>query len=300
MNFNVVIAGAGVLGSQIAFHAAYSGIPVTVWLRSEESVKRAKARFIDLTAKYMKSIYAFKEGKLNYIGALYDMLPEYKESDYDSMVARVNNAGNFITFETDFNKAFVDKNFVIESITEDAKLKAEFYTKLNDVISDNAVITTNTSTFVPSDFVRFIKKPERFIAMHYANNIYLANIVEIMGSSVTNEDTKNTALDFADKLRMYPSIVNKETRGYILNSMLVPFIVSALTLWGSDVASPHDIDNTWRLSTSSKYGPFQIIDLVGANTVCAIASNMKRAEDDPVSIAVRRLKEMSKENKKFY
>ena len=298
----IMIAGGGVLGSQIAFQCAYAGLETTIWLRSEESVQRAKKKLEVLKESYSQTITACKYGKMTYLGALDAIETQIADADFESYQKKADNAMNNIRFETDLQKAASEQNFIIESILENLEMKKEFYRNLNRYVSEDAVIATNTSNFLPSDFKDLITKPERFIAVHFANNIWIANIAEIMGHSDTSEDTVQKATAFAVKINMIPSVIRKEQKGYILNSLLIPFLLSALKLWADEVASCKDIDNTWKLSTASKYGPFEIMDTVGINTVYAVvaASPLANQEGTVENLIAAKLKKMIESGSKFY
>lgn len=298
----IMIAGGGVLGSQIAFQCAYAGLETTIWLRSEESVQRTKKKLEALKESYSQTITACKYGKMTYLGALDAIETQIADADFESYQKKADNAMNNIRFETDLQKAASEQNFIIESISENLEMKKEFYRNLNRYVSEDAVIATNTSNFLPSDFKDLITKPERFIAVHFANNIWIANIAEIMGHSDTSEDTVQKATAFAVKINMIPSVIRKEQKGYILNSLLIPFLLSALKLWAGEVASCKDIDNTWKLSTASKYGPFEIMDTVGINTVYAVvaASPLANQEGTVENLIAAKLKKMIESGSKFY
>ena len=298
----IMIAGGGVLGSQIAFQCAYAGLETTIWLRSEESVQRTKKKLEALKESYSQTITACKYGKMTYLGALDAIETQIADADFESYQKKADNAMNNIRFETDLQKAASEQNFIIESISENLEMKKEFYRNLNRYVSEDAVIATNTSNFLPSDFKDLITKPERFIAVHFANNIWIANIAEIMGHSDTSEDTVQKATAFAVKINMIPSVIRKEQKGYILNSLLIPFLLSALKLWADEVASCKDIDNTWKLSTASKYGPFEIMDTVGINTVYAVvaASPLANQEGTVENLIAAKLKKMIESGSKFY
>ena len=298
----IMIAGGGVLGSQIAFQCAYAGLETTIWLRSADSVQRAKKKLEALKESYSQTIAACKYGKMNYLGALDTVGTPIAEADFDLYQSRVDAVMDNIIFETDMQKAVSGQSFIIESISENMDSKKGFYTDLNKYVSADAVIATNTSSFLPGDFKDIIDNPERFTAVHFANNIWIANIAEIMGHSDTSEDTMQKAVAFADRINMIPSVIRKEQKGYILNSLLIPFLLSALKLWAGDVASFSDIDKTWKLSTGSKYGPFEIMDTVGVNTVYAVAVTNPSADQEGTieNLIARKLRKMIEAGSRFY
>ncbi|MBO7472607.1 MAG: 3-hydroxyacyl-CoA dehydrogenase [Ruminococcus sp.] len=298
----IMVAGGGVLGSQIAFQCAYAGLKTTIWLRSADSVQRAKKKLDALKESYSQTIAACKYGKMNYLGAFDTVGKQVTEADFDLYQNKTDTVMDNIIFETDMEKAVSGQSFIIESISENMDTKKEFYNNLNKYVSNDAVIATNTSSFLPSDFKDIIDNSERFIAVHFANNIWIANIAEIMGHSGTSEETVQKAKAFANRINMIPSIIRKEQKGYILNSLLIPFLLSALKLWAGEVASSSDIDKTWKLSTASKYGPFEIMDTVGINTVYAVVVTSPSANQEGTieNLIAEKLRKMLESGSRFY
>ena len=123
---------------------------------------------------------------------------------------------------------------------------------------------------LPSTFAEYTGRPAKYCALHFANTIWKNNTAEVMGHPGTDQDIYNEVVKFASEIGMIPLQLHKEQPGYILNSMLVPFLDSAEKLWANEVADPQTIDLTWKLATGAPKGPFEIIDIVGLDTVYAI------------------------------
>ena len=266
----VVIAGGGVLGSQIAFQAQYCGFDATIWLRSQGSMERCKPKLRKVHGAYIQALETMKQSRCaeNFSHGLVDS----HDFDLDSLKAKCGQVLADITLETDMAKAVSDADFVIECVSEDLKAKRDFYHELSQVVPDTTIICTNSSSIKPSKLMRSVKLPERFIAMHFANDIYRCNIAEIMPTQLTDEKVKEATIDFARKLRMVPLPLTKEKEGYLLNSMLIPFLMSGFDLYANGIAQPHDIDKAWTIGTGSPLGPFQIFDIVGIKTAYDIVS----------------------------
>ena len=128
-----------------------------------------------------------------------------------------------------------------------------------------------------------LSRPEKYLAIHFANNIWKSNTAEIMGHDGTAQDAYEAVANFASEIKMIPLRLHKEQPGYILNSMLIPFLSAGEMLLAKEVADPATIDLTWRLGTGSPLGPFQILDIVGLNTALNIVSNNPQSQD-PESI----------------
>ena len=288
---NVVVAGGGVLGSQIAFQTAYRGFNVTLWLRSAESIERTKPKVDRLYKIYLTELEAAKE-KTGVKGALVPrgLIPDIANTtvgDIDKLKKNVEEAYKNLKYETDLAKALQDCDLVIESMAENPEAKIEFYTKLNAVLEDKTIVATNSSTMIPSQFRHCFTKPEKYLAIHFANNIWRSNTAEIMGHDGTDKAAYDEVVSFAEEIAMVPLKLQKEQPGYILNSMLVPFLKAGEMLLAKGVADPATIDLTWRLGTGSPLGPFQILDIVGLTTAYNINMMDPLATSDPDSIPAK-------------
>ena len=129
-------------------------------------------------------------------------------------------------------------------------------------------------------------RPEKYLALHFANEIWRNPIGEVMGHAGTAQENFDMVVAFAASIRMIPVKVLKEQPGYLLNSMLVPLLVSAEQLWANGVGDVEDIDRAWRIGTGSPKGPFQILDIIGLVTAYNVAV-MNPAAKDPESVQGR-------------
>ena len=139
----VCVAGGGVLGSQIAFQAAYCGFDVTIWLRSEGSIGRTQPKIDHVREEYIAAI----EGMADGTGA-----DSGKPFDKEAALAAVERAYSTLKLELDLAKAVADADLVIESMAEDTQAKIDFYKKLAPVLPQKTVVVTNSSTLLPSSF----------------------------------------------------------------------------------------------------------------------------------------------------
>ena len=176
-------------------------------------------------------------------------------------------------------KAVEDADLVIESLSEDPKAKIEFYENMAPLLPEKTVIVTNSSTMLPSTFAKYTGRPEKYLALHFANEIWKNNTAEIMGHSETDPKYYNEVVEFAQQIGMIPLKLKKEQPGYILNSLLVPFLNAGQALLANDVADPETIDLTWVLGTGAPAGPFRILDIVGLDTAYNIVIMNPEAKD---------------------
>ncbi|WP_413301085.1 3-hydroxyacyl-CoA dehydrogenase [Bacillus sp. 1P10SD] len=246
MNYkNITVAGSGVLGSQIAYQTAFKGFNVSIYDINNDALARAKERIINLKIRYQK--------------------------DLGATVEEVNAAYDRITFICDLSEAVAEADLVIEAIPEIVQIKTDFYKKLCEVAPDKTIFTTNSSTFLPSQFAEATGRPEKFLALHFANEIWKNNTAEIMKHSRTDMHVFDEVIEFAKAIGMVALPLYKEQPGYILNSLLVPFLEAAQMLLLNEIADVETIDKTWMIATGSPKGPFKTLDIVGVNTAYNIA-----------------------------
>ena len=279
----VTIVGGGVLGSQIGLMCAYVGKEVTFWLRSEGSVERTKPkleRYSELMINDLlgaKALVGSPMGKYSYPrGLIRDWDSATAESIDDLAEAAKERFEKNIRIELDLAEALSDADVVIEAMAEDPKAKIQIYTDMKDLLPEKAVLLTNSSTLLPSTFASYTGRPDKYLALHFANTIWKNNTAEVMGHSGTDPQIFSETVKFADEINMIPLQLHKEQPGYILNSMLVPFLTAAQALLATCVSDFKTIDLTWELATGAPAGPFKILDIVGLET----AYNINRMKPD--------------------
>jgi len=242
---NVTVAGAGVLGSQVAWQVALSGFNVTVYDAFPEGLAGGK-----------RNHQQFAE--------LFNLHRGFSQEEVDRTLSR-------IVYTTDLADAVNDADLISESVPENLDIKKKFYLELAQVAPEKTIFTTNSSTMVPSMYVQETGRPEKFLALHFANPVWDANVGEVMMHSGTDPNCFEIVIDFARAIGLVPIPIHKEQSGYILNSLLIPFLTAGQNLFFSDVADCESIDKTWMIATGAKAGPFGILDMVGMETVYNIA-----------------------------
>ena len=282
-NKKVVIAGGGVLGTQIGLICAYHGFDTTFWLRSESSIGRTTPKIERYSALMLEDLAKAKALIGNPIGGM--LYPRGLIRSWQGITAEAIDAlieegkKNFaekVHIELDLAKALSGAYIVIESMTEEPKAKIGMYNAMKDLLDEDTILCTNSSTLLPSMFAQYTGRPEKYCALHFANTIWKNNTGEVMGHPGTDPAIYQKVVEFAAAIGMVPLQLHKEQPGYILNSMLVPFLSAAQGLWANDVADPETIDLTWQLATGAPAGPFKILDIVGLETAYNI-NQMKPA-----------------------
>lgn len=253
---NVTVLGAGVLGAQIAFQAAYAGFDVVSYDISDEALAAAAQRFDALQKDYARDIKDATQDKLS------------------AARARLSQSSNLA-------QAVAKADVVIEAVPEKLALKQQIWAQVGAAAPKHTLFLTNTSTLLPSSFADSSGDPKRFLALHFANNIWIQNIVEVMGTAKTDSDNVAAAEQFAKDMGMDPVVLQKEHPRYLMNSLLVPLLNAAGHLYAKEVASPQQIDKAWRKATKAPKGPFEMMDVIGLRTVYAIHSeNAKQTGDE--------------------
>lgn len=268
----IVVAGGGVLGSQIAFQSAYCGFDVTIWLRSEGSIGRTQPKLDGLKKTYLDTIENMENGGEPWAAGIADG----DTFDKKECIAKVEHAYSSLKLELDMKKAVEDADLVIESMAENEKDKIEFYQKLATCLPAKTVIATNSSTLLPSTFAKYTGRPDKYLSLHFANSIWKNNTAEIMAQDKTDSRYFDELIEFSNEIRMIALPVHKEKNGYLLNSMLVPFLLSGLDLYVAGVSDPHSIDIAWTHGTGAPKGPFQIMDTVGLTTAYNIVMQYQK------------------------
>ncbi|MCI6090629.1 MAG: 3-hydroxyacyl-CoA dehydrogenase [Solobacterium sp.] len=269
----IVVAGGGVLGSQIAYQAAYCGFDVTIWLRSEGSIGRCQPKLDNLKKTYIDALNLMADpvkGEANWCPGLAEM----GKFDLDECLKKVENIN--VKLELDMAKAVKDADLVIESMAENADDKIKFYTTLAPLLDEKTVVVTNSSTLLPSAFAKYTGRPDKYLSMHFANSIWKNNVAEIMVQDKTDKKYFDMICEFANEIRMLALPVLKEKSGYLLNSMLVPFLLSGLDLYVNGISDPESIDLAWTKGTGAPKGPFKIFDTVGLTTALNIVDQYQK------------------------
>lgn len=270
----VTIAGGGVLGSQIAFQAAYSGFDVTIWVRSDSSITRTQPKIDNLKKVYLETIKAMAESKDPSTWAIgISSMEDFNEKECEE---KTEKAYASLKITTDMKEALKDADIVIESIVEEKEEKIAFYQKAASLMKKDCILATNSSTFLPSYFAKYTGRPEKYLSMHFANSIWKNNVTEVMAQEKTSPKAFEAIMKFSEEIRMLPLPVKKEKNGYLLNSMLVPFLLSGLDLYANGVSDPLSIDMAWKKGTGSPKGPFEIFDTVGIDTAYHIVSQYQK------------------------
>ncbi len=260
---NLTVLGTGVLGSQIIFQAAYSGKNVVAYDLSDEILAKLPDRW-----EYLKPLY---------LRDLEDATPE----KLDAAVGRIRAT-------SDLADAVSDADIIIEAVPERLDIKQQTWEQVGALAPERTIFCTNSSTLLPSDIAEFTGRPEKFLALHFANEVWRANTGEVMLHAGTDPEVFEAVAQFAEEIGMVPIRIYKEQPGYVLNSLLVPLLDAAAQLLVRGIASVEDIDKTWRIATGAPNGPFEIFDVVGMMTPYALNKDSENPESREFAELIKR------------
>src|SRR5215467_326491 len=246
----VGVLGRGLMGSGIAQVAAMAGFDVTV-LEVEQ-------KFLDKGfAGIEKSLAKFAERPVEKGG----ITSEQK----DAIRARLHGTTN--------KSDLAHCDIVIEAIIENVDEKKKMYASLDGIVKKDTIFATNTSSISVTELLTATRRPERFIGLHFFNPVPLMKLVEVVRTIATADDVYESAYEFAKELGKVPVRASDQT-GFIVNRLLVPYLLDAIRAYEEGVGSIEDIDNAMKLGCGYPMGPFTLLDFVGLDTTYYISQIM--------------------------
>jgi 3-hydroxybutyryl-CoA dehydrogenase len=243
------------MGSGIAEVNARAGIDVVVVERDPDALAAGQARVQGSFARAVKS------AKLS---------PE-----------QADEAMSHLRFSTDFQDLF-DRQLVIEAVAEIEETKEEVFRTLDRVVTDgDAIFATNTSSIPIIKLAMATKRPEQVIGMHFFNPVPVLKLVEMISSLLTSAETTQRVRDFATNQLAKTVIVSPDRAGFVVNALLIPYLLSSVRMLESGFASADDIDTGMVLGCAHPMGPLRLIDLIGLDTTLAVADSLYAEFKEP-------------------
>ncbi len=243
-NFGVV--GAGLMGSGIAEVCAKGGYRTAVREVNEEFLLKGRKRIESSLAR------AVERGKLE--------------------AARRDEIAGRLTYSVSFEE-ISSCDLVVEAIVENLEAKRAVWRELDALCGPDTIFCSNTSSLCITEMASATKRPDRFVGMHFFNPVPVMKLVEIVRALSTSEETFRTASDFARSLGKEP-ISCRDNPGFVVNRLLVPFLLDAIRAHEEGAGSLEDIDKGMRLGCAHPMGPFELLDYVGLDTTYYIAEIM--------------------------
>jgi 3-hydroxybutyryl-CoA dehydrogenase len=246
----VGVLGCGLMGSGIAQVAATAGFDVTV-LEIEQ-------KFLDQGFSGIeKSLSKFAERPVEKGGITQQQKTE--------ILGRLKG--------TTDRHDLTNCDIIIEAIIENIPQKKNMYAAVDDIAKKPAIFASNTSSISISELMSATTRPERFIGLHFFNPVPLMKLVEVVRTIATAPEVYETAVEFAKKLGKVP-VRAKDSTGFIVNRLLVPYLLDAIRAYEEGVGSIEDIDNAMKLGCGYPMGPFTLLDFVGLDTTYYITHVM--------------------------
>ncbi|MGI8847969.1 MAG: 3-hydroxybutyryl-CoA dehydrogenase [Candidatus Dormibacteria bacterium] len=240
----VGVVGAGLMGSGIAEVCARNGLTTRVVEAGAEALESGRTRTERSLAR------AVERGKLG---------------DGESQTIRQR-----MSFSVDLED-LGDCDIVIEAIIERLDDKMELFGKLGNIVTDTAILATNTSALPIVEIARATRRPERVIGTHFFNPAPVMQLLELVRTISTSDETFETAKAFGERLGKRV-IVAQDRGGFIVNLLLIPFLTSAVRLYESGFASREDIDEGMHLGCGHPMGPLQLLDYIGLDTALFVCN----------------------------
>jgi 3-hydroxybutyryl-CoA dehydrogenase len=252
----VGVVGSGLMGSGIAEVCARAGLDVLVSEVNQGALDAGKARIEKSLARGVRS------GKL-------------AEADRDAALER-------LTFTTDLGD-FGDRDMVIEAVAENEATKVEVFSTLDKVVKrEDALFASNTSSIPIMKLGMATSRPAQVIGVHFFNPVPVLPLVELVPSLLTSDETRAAAESFVTGTLDKQVIQSQDRAGFVVNALLIPYLLSAIRMMESGFASAEDIDSGIVLGLAHPMGPLRLTDLIGLDTTKAIAESMYAEFKEPL------------------
>jgi 3-hydroxybutyryl-CoA dehydrogenase len=242
----VAVLGGGLMGSGIAESAARAGIPVTVRDVDTAAFEAARSRIESSLAR------ARQGGKID-------------DAEYEEILAR-------ITFTDDLAE-IAEADLVVEAVPENVELKANILAQVAGIVSEEALIASNTSSIPIAQLAAGLPRPERVLGLHFFSPVPVMGLIEIVVALDTSEATVAAAQAFAERVGKR-AIVTKDRSGFIVNMLLVPYLMAAVRMYEEGFATAEDIDEGMKLGCGHPMGPLTLADFIGLDVLYAIGDSL--------------------------
>jgi 3-hydroxybutyryl-CoA dehydrogenase len=238
----VGVLGAGLMGHGIAQVAAQSGYEVVLREVADDVLAKGLGKIEKQLAR------AVEKGRSS-------------QEDADALLARIHGTVHY--------RELADCDLVIEAITENLPLKLEMWREVDQIVKPQALFATNTSSLAVIDQAAATSRPERFVGLHYFNPAQVMRLVEVVRCVTTSQETLDTALAFIDSEGKL-AIPTRDKAGFIVNRLLVPYMLDAIRALEEQVGSIAEIDAAMKTGAGHPMGPLLLADFVGLDTLGAI------------------------------
>lgn len=250
------VVGCGLMGSGIAEVSARAGLDVMIREIDEAAAEAGRERLVKSLDRGLTA------GKLT-------------EQERDDAVGRMS-------FTTDLGD-LADRQLVIEAVVEDEAMKVDIFKQLDQVVTaDGAILASNTSSIPIMKLGTATERPEQVIGIHFFNPVPVLNLVELVTSLMTSGETAQRSDEFATDVLHKRVIRSQDRAGFVVNALLIPYLLSAIRMMESGFASAEDIDTGMVEGCSHPMGPLRLTDLIGLDTTLAVAESLYTEFKEPL------------------
>jgi len=247
------VVGCGLMGAGIAETVARAGYQVVVSEVNDELLQRGLGRIKASLAK------AVQRGKVS-------------QADMEAALSRITGTTRM--------EDFADCDLVIEAAIENLDLKKQIFAELDRITPPHAILASNTSSLSITAMAAATRRPAKVLGLHFFNPVPIMPLLEMVRTILVSDETFDTARQFGQSLGK-TIIVAKDNPGFIVNLLLIPYVLDCVRALENGVASKEDIDTGIKLGLSHPMGPFELLDLVGLDTTLFIADAMYGEFKDP-------------------
>ncbi|KAL1494535.1 hypothetical protein ABEB36_010118 [Hypothenemus hampei] len=273
---NVTVVGGGLMGSGIAQVAAQSGNNVTILETDENQLENAQKIISNSLARVAKKFF---------------------KDDNQKSQAFVQEISTKITGTTDLKRAVANADLVIEAVVENLEVKHKLFKSLDEAAPARTIFASNTSSLSISELATVIQRKEKFGGLHFFNPVPLMKLLEVVRTSETSVDTLETFLNWGKSLGK-TCVQCKDTPGFIVNRLLVPYLAEAVRMFERGDASAEDIDIAMKLGAGHPMGPLELTDYTGLDLGVFIMEGWhKKYPHDPLFQPVEYQKKLVAEGK---
>jgi 3-hydroxybutyryl-CoA dehydrogenase len=260
----VGVCGAGLMGNGIAQTCASAGFNVVLMEVAQEPLDRGMKSIAKSLDKFVE------KGKLS-------------QADRDAAFGRIKPTTDVADMK--------GCDLVIEAIVENVEIKTKLFRQLDELLAPHGIICTNTSSLCVIELAAKTKRPNRVAGLHFFNPVPIMKLVEVVKTIATTQDVVDALFDFSRKLGKEP-ILAQDTPGFVVNRLLIPYLLYAIRCYEGGLASKEDIDKGMKLGCGYPMGPLELLDFVGLDTTYYIAEIMFDEFKDPAMAAPPLLKRM--------
>lgn len=259
-----VLGFTGVMGSGISQLCAQSGYQVVGFFRNET---RAQKTLASINGFLTRSV---EKGKIT-------------NQDKEAALSRIKTTPSL--------KSFRDCNLIIETVIENLEVKKKLFTELDEICPKHAILATNTSSLSIIDMAMSTKRPDKVLGLHFFNPAPVMQLLEIVKTIATSDETIDTGKAFGESLGK-TVVIARDSPGYIVNNLLVPYLLNAIRMLDADVATSEDIDTAVTLGLNYPMGPLAVCDFIGLDALLFVANIMYEESKDPRYAAPPLLRKM--------